>query len=227
MAVSVRAVGSMAISTGVPTVVMPTHQAGDFLLLLAESANTTITIPSGWTPIKSTSGGTANAAGGLRLEAWYKMAASSSEPNVVLNDSGSYTAGLLISFQGVDPSTPVDVSSASFRAASTTLSLGGVTTTVPNCMILFILGLDRDLDITNQVTAWTSDQVTGLTEIFDQISSAGVGGGFAVATGLRASTAAMAGSTATQASSTVAGQITVALRPAPEPVASNSKFFLM
>jgi hypothetical protein len=98
MAITLRTPGTWVAATTNPTVTLPTHQAGDMLLVrvtwksdVAASASATVNT-AGWTKIGQGNNGTTNSSNGggsVFVAAFYKIATSSSEtaPTVEFADS--------------------------------------------------------------------------------------------------------------------------------------------
>lgn len=200
-----------AITPGIPA----STAAGDFLLLLVESANEVIATPSGWTQVASSpqGTGTAAAAGGVRLGVFWKIAGSSeSSPSIA--DTGNHTTAQIFRFTGVDGTTPIHATAGSVLAtANTAITCPAVTTTVNDCLIVNAIANDRDLNSTTSLSAWTNASLSSLTAQADQTVNSAMGGGIGLATGGLA-TAGGSGQTAvTNAVSVTAAMITVALAP--------------
>jgi hypothetical protein len=108
-------------SSATTTVTLPSHQAGDLILIAAFRENATpASIPSSYTSILSSSANTMGIAVGWRL------AAGSSET------SGTWTNATLLMchvYCGVNPIIPIGGNVAT-GGSSTTLTYGGITMTV-------------------------------------------------------------------------------------------------
>lgn len=222
MAAAFKAKGTFQSGTGNVTPGLPSGlAAGDLMLLFVHSANQAASAPSGWDPIPAVSGdhwrGTAGAAGGVRVDIFYRWWQSGdSAPTVA--DTGDITAAIICSYSGVDPTTPFDgASPIGFNAAaSTTLTLTGITTETANALVVHGTALDRDAASTTTVGSPSNGNLAGLAERHDQTVSTGQGGGLVIHDGWKASAGASGNTTATQTSNAWAG-ITLALRAAPPP----------
>lgn len=111
-------------STGTTTATIPTHQAGDLMIIWAfrSGSNSTPTVPTGWTSIKTN---VTNSAGAVA--AW-KIAVSSTDT------SGTWTnaTGLVcMVYRGTNQTAPIG-GSATNTAASTTVNYPALTMTVTN-----------------------------------------------------------------------------------------------
>lgn len=224
MAISFVNKGAFASGTGALTVGAPAStQAGDLELLFVESANQAITTPSGWTEVTGSPQftGTAAAAGGVRLAIFYRILTGASTSTSVA-DSGNHTAAIKMAFRGVDGTAPFDATSTTSVQASATTSatFPGITTVTNGAYVVQAVGLDVDGNSTARVSGYTNANLTGLTELHDQTTAAGVGGGFAICAGTADTAGATGNTTATKANSQVSVYITMALRP--EPLATRT-----
>lgn len=192
-------------------------QANDFLLLKVESANEAITSPGGdWVELPTDSPqftGTAATAGGVRLALFYKFT-TGTETDVTIADSGNHTTAIMSAYRGVDRNSPIHVSAGSVDAAATTsVSCPAVTTTINNCLIVNIIGLDKDLADSDTLASVANASLGSVTEQHDQTVSTGVGGGIAFITGTLDTAGNSGNTTATGDTSTTHAYITVALAP--------------
>jgi hypothetical protein len=184
-------------------------------LLFVETANQSITTPSGWTEVSASpqGTGTAAAAGGVRLGVFWKIT-SGTESNRSVVDSGDHNTGVMLAFRGVDTNTPIDAAAGSVQAsAATSWTLPAVTTTTADTMIVLAIGNDRDINSTANVDGYTNPALTNITERVDQTTSIGFGGGIAVVTAELASAGSSGTTSCTNAASNTAAFVTVALRP--------------
>jgi len=130
-------------------------------------------------------------------------------------DSGDHQIARIITFRGVIASgNPWDVAVGSVAAtASTAVSIPGATTTVANTLVVAIVANATDTT-SARTSGWTNANLTSLTERMDNNTSSGNGGGFGVATGVKATAGAYGATTATLATSSVQGMLSFALKPA-------------
>lgn len=127
------------------TVTAPASIAnGDLLIAQLILVHTTVPadptgIPSGWTQIGSYQTATAGGAS-AKIGIWYKIAASESGDYTWTHANAEWgTQGLIARYTGVSSGSPINASSSLAESpASTTRTATGVTTTVANCMALFI-----------------------------------------------------------------------------------------
>jgi hypothetical protein len=213
--------GTGAIS-GLP---MPSGSIGDLLLLLVNTANEAISVTtSGWTQVTNSpqSTGTAAAAGGVRLGVYWRVR-DGTEPTVSIADSGSYTYAKVIRLSGVDTSAPINITAGSVDSTATNnLTAPGVTTTVANCLIVHIVGLDKDLaDVDTFTGTATNANLANITERFDTTVNAGAGGGLLILTGEKATAGATGNTTATAGFDTSTTHAYITVAGAPTPVAQE------
>lgn len=207
--------GTAAISPALPSGI--TNE--DFLVCFVESANQTIPTPSGWSQVTNSPQftGTAATAGGVRLAVFYKSVAGveSSPPSF---DTGNHQTAIIMAFRGVDLANPFSGTAGGVKStASTTLSATGITTTVDNTLVVYGIGLDKDLADVDTITSLpTNANLTSITERHDQTIASGVGGGIAVFTGIKATAGATGNLAGTTDSSTTLAYVTFGLK-APEP----------
>jgi len=187
MAVTYVGIGTVDSGTGAITPALPSGLADDDLLIaFFETANQAITL-SGWTEFSSSPQGTGTAAavGAVRLTAFYKFY-NTGDSAPTSSDSGNHQIGQIMAFRGVDLTTPIEDTAGSTAAASNIQNLPTVTSTSADAMAVYLVADDRDIATTNtqfRDTNWVSPNVDGgaCTEVADDFSSAGVGGGIGAA----------------------------------------------
>ena len=169
--------GNNAISPGIPS----GYTVGNFLLLLVESANETITAPSDWNEYTQTGVGTAAAAGGVRLGIFWRIATSGqAAPSVA--DTGNHTTGIIFEFSGVEPGAPF-ATSAYTTPNTSTFSFSNLACAYSQPFILLALANDVDTASTSNLASWSTG-LTSFAQRHDQTVSTGVGGGIGLATGI-------------------------------------------
>ena len=122
-------------TTGAATVSWPAgHVVNDVAFLIVASRDAqSVSTPSGWTslaglPVSHTDAG-AGTGNGTTLSIFYKVAASSSEASVTLNDPGTYTIATISAYRGVDTSSPISAGPTVTELNSTTnASVGTIDT---------------------------------------------------------------------------------------------------
>lgn len=215
-----KAKGLFTNGTGALAVPWPTtgsYAVGDYALLFVESSNETIAAPSGWSEVANSPQGTGTAAteGAVRLAAFQRFAASTSESTVTIADTGDHTTAQIHVFGGVDATTPINVSAGSVLAtADVSWTFPSVTTTRPDCLIVNAAANDRDTNSAALISGWTNSSLSSLTERHDQTVANSTGGGLAIASGGLATAGGSGETTATNVTSTTAAYLTIALNPA-------------
>jgi len=214
-----QAAGTAQASAGALTVPWPAHQADDIGLLIIETANQAVTLGTNggdWTEVTNSPQGTGTVSGGgTRLTVFWSRATSSSMGDVGVNDSTNHQRAQILTFRGVFTSgNPWDGTPAGDVAstASTAVSIPGGTTTVANTLVVAIVANATDTTA-DQTSGWTNAGLTTLTEREDGNTGANNGGGFGVATGVKATAGAYAATTATLATASAQGRMSIALRP--------------
>lgn len=207
--------GTTSFSPGIPAGMA----AGDLMILTIHTCNQAVSAISGWTQITSSpvSTGTANTAGGTRLTAYYRFWQSGDAAPTVSVTGGTVSNGIISGYRGVDPTTPFDAATpvaTTLTPASTTLTMTGITTNSANACIVWSIARDQDLNNTTAVTAFTNANLTGITEVHDQVVNTSVGGGIWTGYGFKATAGATGNLTITQTSSIAVG-LTISLRAAP------------
>jgi hypothetical protein len=226
VAISYVAAGAGNSGTGSFSVAVPSGiEAGDLLLILVQTANQPVAVPSGWDNVPSsprqvgTAGGTAATA----LQVFYKFAGSS-ESSVTISDGGNHQIARMVAYRGVREATPFNASAGSVGlTASTTVSYPSITTTVADCRVLLIEAhslpdANSNTVVTNQSMA---SLLSGTIERVDNNTNAGNGGGFSLADGLKATAGSTGTGSATLSTSANTARITLALWPGPDIVEAD------
>lgn len=127
-------------TTTITNVAWPTHVAGDVGILFVVGRNGyTVTDPAGWTLLFKQ--GTGSGSTGQYVAAYWKVAASSAEgtTTVTLSSSLFTGGGIILTYRGVDPTTPSNVATGGVKSTgSTSVSVTAVTTTLANCLVIGI-----------------------------------------------------------------------------------------
>jgi len=192
------------------------RQLNDILLLFVETANETVATPSGWSVMADSPQGTGTAGGAAstRLDVFWKRVVGT-EVAPTITDPGDHVIAQILCFRGcIDSGNPWDVTSGDVAAgASTSVSIPGDTTTTANCLVVLAVANATDTAVA-QTSGYTNANLANLTELVDVNTTQGNGGGFAVITGEKAAAGAYTTTTATLATSSVQGRISIALKPA-------------
>jgi hypothetical protein len=130
--------------------------SGDLLLASItydKGANTTISSPTGWTPIRATNNGL-----NVGIATYYKFAGASEPSSYNWTISPSRTAvGGIVVYTGVEPINPIDTTSDA-SGHSSSASAPSIITTEANEVIVAVFGIDDNR---------TFSTPTGFTEKFD------------------------------------------------------------
>lgn len=212
MTIAFVAAGTAATGTTDLSVAWPGSQsAGDIGLLLVETIHGQTIAPSGWTALSSSpveSPATAHA-----LHVLYKIAAGS-DSNASVSGFTNHAIGKIIVFSGVDNTSPINDTTNKAAAVATDITLPSVTTDTADCAIVHVAGSGRDTNSTAQFSGWTNANLASITEIVDELTSVGGGGGLGAAWGILSSAGSSGTGSVTQATTIIGTAITVALKPA-------------
>lgn len=191
-----------------------TAVADEILLTFRECDNAdTVTVPAGWTLV--TSVGVASGTTTKLSAIWRRAQNGDTAPT--LADAGNHQVGRMIVVRGcVTSGDPWDVFATSTETvADTSVSVPGVTTTVIDCLILAAFSTGQDIASTAGATGWTNLNLTSVTERMDDWTSQGTGGGFAMASGVKAAAGSTGATTATLSlTANFKALMTIALKPA-------------
>lgn len=209
--------GTGNITPGVPRDVQLNEilQLNDIILLFDETANEAVSTPSGYAVVADSPQGTGTAGGttSTRLDAFWKRA-TATEAAPTITDPGDHAIGRILAFRGcIGSGNPWDVTSGDTGASSTSVSIPGDTTTVVNTLVVAAVANATDT-LTAQTSAYVNTDLANLTERVDNNTDQGNGGGFAVVTGEKATAGSYAATTATLATASVQGRMSIALKPA-------------
>lgn len=159
--------------------------AGNFGVILVETANQTMTTPSGWVKVfEGTGTGTAGAAGATRLIAFSKDSITSTDisTGVALADSGDHQIAAFLTYSGVDTTVGISPSGEGIASTATTsVSTNGNPNIKNNGIALAVIGTDRDSATasTNSSPVWSG--ITGSNSfIVNDSTASGAGGGLIV-----------------------------------------------
>jgi len=163
-----------------------------FAGISARATGTTITPPAGWNQVVTT-GSTAN----LRQTVFYKVATGSEPSTYTFTLSASVKAsGVIVSYAGINTTTPVEVSGGQPNASSTSITAPSVSPALSPSIMLGFYGNAHSDAITAPGTftargtdASTSNGVTSRTATLAAEKSLSTSG----ATGTTTATAASAG----------------------------------
>jgi len=214
--VTFGAAGSAVSGTGSVSPAWPAHEIDNIALLFIESAGgeaATLSTPAGFVAVTNSPQATGATTAGTRITVFWARATSAAMSAPTVADPGDHVYAQILTYRGViNTGDPWDVTGGGVKAsASTTVTVTGVTTTVPKTLIVQAVARDNDSS-SSAFSAQTNANLTGITERTDAGTSSNNGGGFAVWDGLKATAGATGNTTATVTSS-INAFLTVALRP--------------
>jgi hypothetical protein len=225
--------GNVGASTNAVTPSLPNGAiANDILLLVIETANQAITIPTPnggiWTEIFSSPQGTGATGGATatRLTVfWSRYNGTQSNPTT--SDSGDHQRARIFAFRGVIASgNPWDVAYGGVQAAaSTTVSMPGGATTTADSLIVLLVANGTDTNQAQCGNVWNNSSLANLIEQSGDNTNQGNGGGTCLATGEKAIAGAFNPTTTTINTSSTQGFISIALKPQP-PSNPNATSFI-
>lgn len=204
---------SAGISVPWPTTV----QSGDIGILVLETSgnDSTVTIssPSGWDAVPGSPVTDIADATGSKLQVFWKRH-TGSESSVTVPDPGDHVVGRMFAFRGCAATgNPWNaIATDSKTTASTTATTPSVTTTDVNTLIVMIVGRPNDSNATNHFGAPVNANLTSIAERGEAGAADGNGGGFVLATGVKATAGATGTATLTKSVSTTDTYMVIALR---------------
>jgi MSHA biogenesis protein MshQ len=218
-----------AVNTATSELNWPVHAIDDVALLFVETGGgevVTLTVPNGFSAVPNSPQATGITTAGTRMTAFWARATSAAMPGPTLTVptvANSHIYARIITYRGVsNTGNPWDVTGGGVKAAaSTAVSVTGVTTTVPNTRIVQAVARDND-STAAAFSAETNVNLTGILERNDAGTTTGLGGGFAVWDGAKA-TAGATGITTATVTNSINAFLTIALRP---PVAGPDHYEL-
>jgi hypothetical protein len=195
---TVVGVGASAAGTGNITPAYPagyTAVADDVAITFIETTSETITPPTNWVVAASipVASGTVT-----RLTAiWRRLTASEAAPTITT--TANHKIGRMIVVSGCRTSgNPYEAAPASTElVADTSVSIPGATTTNNNVLCLYAFGTGQDNNSTTGATGWADASLANVAERMDNWTTQGAGGGFAMASGEKATAGATGAMTAT------------------------------
>lgn len=215
-----QAAGNQVGGTGNVSPQWPAHQAGDVALLFIESGRgqaANLSNAAGFVEVanspQSTDGGGPN---GTRLTVYWARATSSSMPTPTVSDPGNHVYARILTYRGVLPAgDPWDVTGGGNKSTSSnSLTLTGVTTTVPNTLIVQAAAHDRD-NAGQHFSGQTNANLTGIVERSDAGTTQGNGGGIGIWDGVKATAGPTGDTTVNITNNVVNAFLTIALLPSP------------
>jgi len=186
--------GINAVSPGLPAGFQP----NDIFLLFMENQDAgAIGTVTGYTagPVAFASTGTPT-----RLDCrWRRAVAGDADPSIP--DPGDHITAQILGVRGcITTGSPIDAFAQNTElVADTTVSIPGSTTTGANRLVIAGFSTGQDIASTAGANTWADATLGSPTERLDFWAAAGLGGGFAVASGTKATAGAWGPTTATLA----------------------------
>lgn len=211
-------VGAAASGTGavvVPYPVSYTAVADDVFLIFREMEGAGVsTLPTGYAVLASqpvTSGTTTKL-----VAVWKRSVGGEAAPSCP--DAGDHQIGRMIVVRGcVATGNPWNQANPTQElTADQSVSIAGVTTTQPDCLLLYAVSTGQDgSSSTTAYSGWANAALASVAEQMDNYTASGLGGGFGVASGEKAVAGATGTMTATLAlTANFKAQLTIALQGA-------------
>lgn len=223
-----QAAGTGVGGTGNLTVAWPAHATDDIALLFIESRGeqaANLSVPAGFALVANSPQSTGTGGSGTRLTVYWARATSAAMPNPTIQDPGDHAVAQILTYRGViNTGNPWDVTGGGVKAtASTSVSATGVTTTIPDTLVVVAVSQGFDANSTATFSNWANGNLTGINVGTDFARNNGDGGGFGVIDGVKATAGATGNTTATMTNSFANAFLTIALRPAPPTVSSITR----
>jgi len=208
-----QAAGTAVDGNAAVDVAWPVHAIGDVALLFVETTGNeaaVLAIPNGFATINTPP---ADNGIGTKITVFWARATSTAMAAPRVADPGNHSYAQIITYRGVvNTGNPWDVTGGGTKsAASTSVTVTGVTTTVPDTLIIQVVSRDND-SVAAAFSAQANANITAITERSDAGTTLGNGGGFSVWDGGLAAAGATGAATATVTSSQNAF-LTIALKP--------------
>jgi hypothetical protein len=163
---------------------------------------------------------------GSKLQVWWKRAASAAETSVAVPDSGDHQVAAIFTFRGCIPTgNPWNVATTGTKTtASTTATVPSLTTTVPDTLVVAVVGRPDDSASTTHFGTLTNANLTGIGAGGEAGTTSGHGGGFCVEYGTFAGVGSTGTSTLSKTASTTDTYMALALRAAASLTSSTGSF---
>ncbi|HWA36919.1 MAG TPA: DUF6701 domain-containing protein [Burkholderiales bacterium] len=212
-----QAAGAAQSGTGAVSPAWPAHDVGDIALLFVETRGNqaaNLTTAAGFASLgQSNTGGT----GGTRLTVFWARATSSAMASPTVGDAGDHVHAQILTYRGViSAGNPwgTDTSIIGTKGtASTTVTVTGITTDVPEALVVQAVSRSND-SAAAAFSNVVNGNLSGIGIRVDGGTTAGNGGGFAVWDGVKTTAGASGDTTADINVSVVNAFRTIALWPA-------------
>lgn len=209
------AAGTQGAGAGAVVPGLPAGAQADDILVLGVDSNSSqpAAAPTGYTQFPDSPQDVGGLGSACLSVFWKRHSGSETDPTVA--DTGNHTNAVIIAIRGcITTGDPFDVTAGNVQVGvSTTVTIPGDTTTVADCLIVALATHSTDT-LTAQFSAWANADLSDVTERVDNSTDAGGGGGIGIATGGKATAGAYGNTTATLATSSEQGRMSIALKPA-------------
>jgi hypothetical protein len=205
-----QAAGAVTSGGGNISVPWPAHAAADIGLLFVGTSNEAVATPSGWNAVTNGSQGVGSGGSALsiRLQCFWRRAATAAEADAAVLDGGSGQTGVIVTFRGcVASGDPINVSAGNATvSAATAVTIPGSTTTVANCLVVAITGAAGS-------TTQSAEANASLVNLTERVDVAAGVASIKVVTGDKLAAGVYDATTATLAASRQQGRVSLALLP--------------
>lgn len=190
-----------------------TTVADDVALVVIETAgDETIAPPTNWAHITGSPFQTGNS----RMHIfWHRLASTSLATTTFTSSGENHVVGALSIFRGVKPNgNPwTQIGTYGSQSSGTAISVAGLTTTIPNSLIVDCATHSDDTAAV-YFSGWTNASLASITEVVDNSSGQGNGGGAVMAIGVKAAAGVVDPTTVTGVGSTaIYNYVKLALAP--------------
>ena len=215
-----QAAGTAGAGAGAVTPTWPAHVAGDVALLFVTTVGgEAVTLSSntaGFVQVPNSPQNSDTGTNGTRITVFWARATSAAMANPTIADPADHVYARILTYRGViSTGNPWDVTGGGIKAtASASVTVTGVTTTVPDTLIVQAVTHDRD-NAGAHFSAQTNANLTGITERTDAGTNSGNGGGLAVWDGEKLTAGATGGTSADITNNVDNAFLTIALRETP------------
>lgn len=218
------AAGTADSGTGTVSPAWPAHVVGDVALLFVESTGgepVTLSTAAGFVAVPNSPQATGAGTAGTQITVFWARATSAAMTAPTIADAGNHVYAQILTYGNViTGGDPWDVTGGGVKgAASTSVTVTGVTTTLADTLIVQAVARDND-SAAPAFSAQSNMNLAGIGERSDAGTISGNGGGFAVWDGVKLMAGATGSTTATVTSS-VNAFLTIALKKRTFPIVTS------
>ncbi len=198
----------------------PAHAVDDIALLFVESTGgqpVTLSVPNGFAAVANSPQATGAGTTGTQLSVFWARATSAAMAAPRIASPSDHFYARIVTFRGViNNGNPWDVTGGGVKAAaSNSVTVTGVTTTVANALVVQAVARDND-NAGAAFSAQANVNLAPITEHSDAGTTNGNGGGLGIWSGVKA-TAGATGNTTANVTNSINAFLTIALKPQPGP----------